>query len=183
VLPSQVRAAGAPNDAASQSRYDPSKLFQELRTTIGTVVRVRSSQIDGVATTEYRGNIAAQDPRAVASAPLAEQTVLRLAVPGDGVSYHGGEHGGQLQRSVTVNFNSVPVEVWVDDQGVVRQVRVSTPSIGFELDNQNHEIRIVPLTVTLDYSDFDKPVAPPAVPSQDVFVVHGKLVSGRSLTA
>jgi hypothetical protein len=156
--------------------YDPSYLFEDLRSTARGLIRVGGTKITGVAVTEYRGQIPAQRPGPSLSTPAAERPVLEFAVPSRGDFYSGGQVS--FSDSPRVQFTSVPVEVWVDSKGVVRQVRVTEPSLVSSADRD----LIEPLVVTLDYSNFNQPVRPPKLSSQDVFVVPGDTVS-ESITA
>jgi hypothetical protein len=106
----------------------------------------------------------AQTEREIGSAPAAEQQVLELAVSNDSATTGSGDQ----TSSLTVHFKRVPIEVWVDPQGIVRQVRVTTPHIVHGAGPN----QIIPVVVTLSYSDFGAAVAggPPAA---EVYVAPG----------
>lgn len=165
--------------ALSQSRYDPTELFADIRKSVGSLQRVGAERIGGVVTTIYRGSLPAQTSKQLLAAPPAELAVLRLAISGNGSYFYGGEHGGQLQTSFVVNFTEVPIKIWVDGDGVVRQVQVRVPELGFKLVGLTHDSEIVPTVVTINYSSFNTPIAPPQVPRRNVFVLQGRIVADR----
>jgi hypothetical protein len=149
--------------------YDPAQLFAELSRSVRHFARVGTAAIAGATTTAYGGVLPAQSERQLDLAPASEEQILELAIPGDSATWGIGAS----VSSLTVRFKSVPIEIWVDTHGVVRQVRVTTPEIVSGMGSN----QIVPVVVTLSYSDFDAPI--PLAPSAgEVFVAPAQPGSG-----
>jgi hypothetical protein len=90
---------------------DPSQLLQYLRAVSGTITKVGSEQVGGVPTTHYKATINLDKvPDAVPAAQRkgAQQAIASL-------------------ESVT-HLHSLPVDVWIDDHNLVRQMQTSFAS-------------------------------------------------------
>jgi hypothetical protein len=85
---------------------DPSKLLQYLRGA-GGMTKVGTEQVTGRSTTHYRGHIDLS--QAVSRVPSAERKAVQQGI----------------SKLESEGFASqVPVEVWIDGQGLVRQMRM-----------------------------------------------------------
>ena len=122
----------------SPAGSDPSQLLQFLSAT-GTVTRVSSAQIGGVATTHYH---AVTDlDRYAATVPSSERQAASAAI-------------ATLERETGVA--TLPIDVWVDAQHRVRQIVVSMSGICPHAGNAS-------VTITMDFLDYG-PQPAPAVP-------------------
>jgi hypothetical protein len=136
---------------------DPTVIFQALRGVGSDVEVVGAETIDGVQTTHYRGTIDPQ--KAVEMVPSDQQKQV-------------SESLGQL------GAEAVPVDVWVDDQGLVRRVRYSLDfgalaSIsGPGADPSTAKLfEGVTMVMTMDLHDYGAPVhirIPPAKQVNDL---------------
>lgn len=116
---------------------DPGGLLDALRGIGPDTHVVERVDLDGVPTTHYRGTVDIE--RAAAAAPAADRARLRAAFARLG-----------LDASVV----SIPMDVWVDDDGDVRRVAADVSSGG------------ATATVTIDYRDLGRP-DPLAIPAPD----------------
>ena len=101
------------NPFGSLSDGDPTKILTLLQQLGAQVTEVGTSQIDGVATTEYQG-------------------VLDLA---------GGTTSSTIvnqQLAQALGLSSVPVDVWIDGQGRARQVSMSLSVFGLTVKAGEH---------------------------------------------
>jgi hypothetical protein len=127
------KQAGIDLSQFSQLGTDPSQMVGWLRTVSGDVTTVGAEQLDGVETTHYRATVdLSKYPDLV---PAAQRETVRKAID-------------QLTKSA--HLSSFPVHVWVDKDGLVRQIRaVLTESI------QGQTMNVV---TTERFYDFGAPV-------------------------
>jgi len=127
------KQAGIDLSQFTQLGTDPSQMVGWLRTVSGDVTTVGTEQLDGVETTHYRATVdLSKYPDLV---PAAQRETVRKAID-------------QLTKSA--HLNSFPVHVWVDKDGLVRQIRaVLTESI------QGQTMNVV---TTERFYDFGAPV-------------------------
>jgi hypothetical protein len=127
------KQAGIDLSQFTQLGTDPSQMVGWLRTVSGDVTTVGTEQIDGVDTTHYRANVdLSKYPDLV---PSDQRAAVRKAID---------------QLTKTAHISSVPVHVWVDKGGLVRQVRaVLTETI------QGQTMNVV---TTERFHDFGAPV-------------------------
>jgi hypothetical protein len=117
---------------------NPADMLESLTAVAGSERIVGTTRVRGVLTTEYEVNI---DPAKIAAkVPASERASVR-------------------QFTQTFGKGAIPVDVWVDSQHQVRQVRLSLhlPDGGFPANGR--------FTETMDFYDFGVPVrisAPPA---------------------
>lgn len=99
------------NPLASLADGDPTQILSLLKDLGGTVMQVGTTDIDGVPTTEYAGQI-------------------DLAGSGKSPSLLSP------QLAQTLGLSSIPVDVWVDDEGRARQVETSFTVLGLDIKAQ-----------------------------------------------
>ena len=124
----------------STSSNDPTQQLDQLRGA-GEVKRVGSEKVRGTQTTHYRAKVDLR--KAADKAPAAQRAAARRSV----------ERLIKLQGASTL-----PVEVWIDDQGRLRRERVA------------QKIQGQPLDFTMDLYDFgtrETLKAPPASQTQN----------------
>jgi hypothetical protein len=98
------RAGITAADLAAVGGNDPLKLLDYLRGVSGTVDRVGEQELDGVSTTHYRANVDLR--RSLKRLPPSVRT--------------GAKPG--IDRLVELAGPTLPVDVWVDDDGLVRRL-------------------------------------------------------------
>jgi hypothetical protein len=132
---------------------DPSQLLQYLRAVSGDVSKVGANQINGIPTTHYRARVSLD--RVPDALPSGSRAAAAAAIKG-------------LERSMHVN--SLPVEVWVDGQHLVRRMRMS---FGASVaDGQR-----ITMLMTVDIPEYG-PQRPPSLPPADqVTDINGLLGS------
>ncbi|HSO98735.1 MAG TPA: hypothetical protein VLP43_07265 [Solirubrobacteraceae bacterium] len=87
---------------------NPAQLLQYLRATSGRITKVGTAQIQGVSTTQYRASIdLAKYPNLVAP---AKRAAARQAIQ---------------QLEAMTKLSSIPMNVWIDQQHLVRQLSMS----------------------------------------------------------
>lgn len=84
---------------------DPSQVLQFLKGAADSMKKVGDEQVRDTETTHYRGNLDLN--KAAADAPPEAQEAIRQAISGLGTS-------------------SIPANVWIDDQGRMRRLRLQT---------------------------------------------------------
>jgi hypothetical protein len=125
---------------STTSNNDPTQQLDQLRGA-GEVKRVGSEKVRGTQTTHYRAKVDLR--KAADKAPAAQRAAARRSV----------ERLIKLEGASTL-----PVEVWIDDQGRLRRERVAQKIQGQSLD------------FTMDLYDFgtrEALKAPPASQTQD----------------
>jgi hypothetical protein len=137
---------------AGPASGDPGQMLQFLRSVSGDIVTVGPEVVDGVETTHYQGEIGLD--------------TLTGALP-------GGEQGLARQAlsalSQATAGQSMPVDVWVDRQGLIRRFAM-TVDLTFPGGQSLHE------TATADFTDYgpqQPPAAPPAGQVQDLSRLAG----------
>jgi hypothetical protein len=127
------KQAGIDLSQLTQLGTDPSRMVDWLRTVSGDVTTVGTEQLDGVTTTHYRANVdLSKYPDLV---PADQREAVRKAID---------------QLTKAAHLSSFPVHVWVDKDGLVRQVRaVLTETI------QGQTMNVV---TTERFYDFGAPV-------------------------
>jgi hypothetical protein len=127
------KQAGIDLSQFTQLGTDPSRMVDWLRTASGDVTTVGTEKLDGVDTTHYRATVdLSKYPDLV---PADQREAVRKALD-------------QLTRQA--HISAFPVHVWVDRDGLVRQVRVVvTETI------QGHTMNVM---TTERFHDFGAPV-------------------------
>jgi hypothetical protein len=101
------KKAGIDVSQFTQFGTDPSQMVDWLRAVSGGVTTVGTEKLDGVDTTHYRANVdLSKYPDLV---PAAQREAVRKAI--DLVTKQA-------------HISKIPVHVWVDEDGLVRQVRM-----------------------------------------------------------
>jgi hypothetical protein len=98
------RAGISAADLAAVGGNDPLKLLDYLRGVSGTVDHVGEQELDGVSTTHYRADVDLR--RSLEKLPRSVRTAAK---PG-------------IDRLVELAGPTLPVDVWVDDDGLVRRL-------------------------------------------------------------
>jgi hypothetical protein len=133
---------------------DPADVLATLAALAGSQRTLGAGTVRGVPVTGYQLNI---DPATAASkAPAGERVYL-----------------GQLFKSL--GKGAIPVDVWVDAQHLVRQIRLSVRLPGGTGAAGNSQ-----LTVTIDLYDFGAPVRVSAPPAAQVASMSQMISDGSS---
>jgi hypothetical protein len=125
---------------------DPSQALDYLRAT-GSVEEVGSEQIDGFETTHYAGTI--QLDAVVEQVPADQREAVRKAID-------------QLKEQT--GLTEIPVDVWVDGDGLVRKMSFTYTAkvpVGDETQDASS-------TVTMEFSDYGVDVNVEAPPADEV---------------
>jgi hypothetical protein len=113
-LDKAAAAAGIPGLSSltgNPASSDPSQLLQYLRAVSGSITKVGSEQVGGTQTTHYKATISLDKvPDAV---PAAQRKGAQQAI-------------ASLEK--LTNLHSLPVDVWIDDHNLVRQMQMSFAS-------------------------------------------------------
>jgi hypothetical protein len=113
-LDKAAAAAGIPGLSSltgNPASSDPSQMLQYLRAVSGTITKVGSEQVGGVQTTHYKATISLDKvPDAV---PAAQRRGAQQAI-------------ASLEN--LTHLHSLPVDVWIDDHNLVRQMQMSFAS-------------------------------------------------------
>jgi hypothetical protein len=135
------KQAGIDLSQFTQLGTDPSRMVDWLRAASGNVTTVGTEQLDGVDTTHYRATVdLSKYPDLV---PADQREAVRKALD---------------QLTEQAHIKTIPVHVWVDEGGLVRQVRaVVTETIQGQTMN---------VMTTERFYDFGAPVDIP-IPSDD----------------
>jgi hypothetical protein len=136
---------------------NPADMLESLTAVAGSERVLGTTRVRGVLTTEYQVNI---DPaKMAAKVPAPERASFR-------------------QFTQSLGKGAIPVDVWVDGQNQVRQVRLSLhmPD-GAGLPGNAR------LTETLDFYDFGVPVRVSAPPASQVASMPGDEVSVGSISS
>jgi len=121
---------------------NPSQALELLRSS-GDVSEAGKETLDGVETTHYHGSVDLKKAAGLSGATSdAVQRLLDLGAPAE-----------------------IPVDVWVDDAGYVRQYKTSY--------DQSYGGQPVSMRMTMNMSDYGTPVEVSAPPADDVFDVTG----------
>jgi hypothetical protein len=141
---------------------DPSGFLEALRGMGDDTHVVERVDIDGVATQHYRGTVDLD--RAAASLPADERARLR-------------ESFGRL--GIDQSTVMLPMDVWVDDQGTVRQLRTE---VHIADDPANDEtVRGAVIDLTIGYRDVGLPepiVVPPGDQVTDITPMVDSVLAG-----
>ncbi len=145
---------GSDKKLASGGLFDPTSVLAQLKAVTGEVTVVGTETLDGVATTHYHAEV-----------DLAKV----LADHADELSPGGkADLSEQLAQLGSGAPTVIPVDVWVGDDGLPRQYRMSMTA-----DD------IGTLTTTITFSGFGEPVTVVAPPADQV--VSGKDALGNML--
>jgi len=121
---------------------DPADLLKSLTGMAGSVKKVGTATMRGVAVTEYQVNI---DPaKAAARLPSSQRASFR-------------------QFAAALGSGAIPVDVWVDGQNLVRRIQVS-----LHLNADSGVPSGARLTESTDFYDFGVPVRVTAPPASQV---------------
>jgi hypothetical protein len=131
---------------------DPANLLTSLTAISGSVVKQGTSTIRGVPVTEYRVNV--DLAKAAARAPAWERASFKQFAQGLG-------------------SGTIPVDVWVDSQNLVRQMR--------EVQHMPSAAGLpsgTEVTQTIDFYDFGQPVQVSAPPASEVASLSQEIPGG-----
>jgi len=137
-------------------QQDPAQMLQYLRAASTGVTEAGSAIVRGVETTRYRGEL---DFRKALDAGIDE---LELSPAERRQAQQGME--AMLEQ---LGAKSVPFEVFVDDDGLLRRM---TMDLNMEMEGER-----VTMAVQMDYFDFGTAVNVQAPPASDVFDATGVL--------
>ena len=132
----------------SLNQADPTQFLSYLRASTGAVTTVGGEQIDGVPTTHYRATL--QLDRILDRLPGSQRAAARSVL----------EHLGT---------GSIPVDVWVDQQGRLRRMQLSIGGGSSGASAPASPLASVTGTLTLDLTSYGAvpPIVPP--PASQVF--------------
>jgi hypothetical protein len=157
-IPKAGQAAGiSASELSSADQWDPSQFLDYLRASSGSVIPVDKETLDGVSTTHYRIDL--QVDRIIEHLSSEQQAAAKAGLEKLGVA------------------NELPVEVWIDGQGLVRRETLSfggggsTDAAGAGAGSSGASSAIPGLsgTVTVEFTNFG-PVPPvTAPPANEVF--------------
>jgi hypothetical protein len=124
----------------SQLNQDPSQTLQYLRAASGDVEEIGTEEVRGVETTHYGMTVDLR--KVVEQAPEAFRGQLRASID---------------QLIELSGVRSVPTEVWIDDDGLARRMRLTYENMRFAPGQQGD------MTMEMDLYDFgvDVDVKPP----------------------
>jgi Zn-dependent alcohol dehydrogenase len=141
-LDKAAAAAGIPGLSSltgNPASSDPSQLLQYLRAVSGTITKVGSDQVGGVQTTHYKATISLD------KVPDALPTAQRK----------GAQQAIASLENLT-HMHSLPVDVWIDDHNLVRQMQLSFAS------SSNGQTVNTQLTIAIpEYGPQQPPTVPP----------------------
>lgn len=140
----------------SLSSDDPAQALSDLASVSDTVTKVGTAIIDGVTTTRYQAQVSLSKVAARTAAKEGAQA-------GDAVS----------KEAQSLGTSVLPVTVWVDNQGLVRQIReqIPIPAASTGATNGNGTA-----TVTITFSAFGTPVQLTPPPATEVADITAKVV-------
>jgi hypothetical protein len=160
-LAKAASAAGVPglgSLVSNPASSDPSQFLQYLRAA-GTATKVGSEQLNGIATTHYRGVIDLDKvPNAL---PSSSRSQARAAIAG-------------LEQ--VTKLHQIPVGVWIDSQNLVRRMRLA-------FSESLSSGQSVSTAITVDivgYGPQPPPVLPPADQVTDASALAGASSGGSS---
>lgn len=150
-------AAGVPglsSLASNPTSSDPSQLLQFLRATSGgSITKVGTESVNGIQTTEYRAKINLD--RVPNTLPAARRASAQQAI-------------AALER--VTNLHQIPVDVWIDNQNLVRRMRLSF--------SETASGQSVGVSITINILKYGPQPRPPLPPADQVFDASG--LSGSS---
>jgi hypothetical protein len=120
---------------------DPSQLFANLKDSAGSMTELGHETVRGADTIHYRGEVDLQKRALAAGAPAATLDALE----GSGVS-------------------TVPVDVWVDGQGLIARIQTSLSVSGSQVGQSG----ALSSDVTVEFHDYGKAVSITAPPADQV---------------
>ena len=141
----------------SLNQTDPTQFLSYLRASSGAVTTVGSEQLGGVPTTHYR--TALQLDRVLDRLPDSQRAAAR----------------SMLQ---SLGTGSIPVDVWVDQQGRLRRMQLSLGGGSSSTSGAPSPLANVSGTLTLDLTSYGPvpPIVPP--PSSQVFDASSMAAGG-----
>ena len=122
------------------SVVDPTQLFSTIRSASDSMTEVGHEQLAGVDTTHYSGTIDLRQ-RAQAAGATTEQ----------------------IDALASAGLASIPVDVWVDSQGLIARIRTSVTTA-----RTGNSGAAIAANVTVDFHDYGKPVEISTPAAQDV---------------
>jgi hypothetical protein len=140
-------AAGVPGLSAlfsNPSSADPSEYLQFLRSASGNVQSQGSQTINGVQTTLYTATIDVSKESALV--PQAQRAAVNQAL-------------GSLSKMT--GLKSIPMDVWIDHSGLVRQV-------GMTINQTNQAVGQLGMQLLIDFTSYGPQAKPSAPPASDV---------------
>ncbi len=139
-------AAGVPGLASlanNPAASDPSQMLQYLRAVSGDISQLGKEQVGGIATTHYSATI--ELGKVPSALPEASRAAVRQSV-------------GTLAKML--GKTTLPVEVWIDNQNLVRRMRMS-----YGLSSSGNRATI---EMTLEIPEYGPQPAPPLPPASQV---------------
>ncbi len=150
---------------AGLSTGDPMQALAMLRDVSSSVTRVGTAQMNGVAVTEYRADV-----KIASLFGKLGQSEGAVGSPGSGNSGASARRTRQAEKLLNAHgIDSLPLYVWIDGQGRVRQVEVKVSLGG------------VTSTTVISMSAFGIPVAVAATPAAQT-ANGSSLMSGNAMS-
>jgi hypothetical protein len=148
---------------STENSDNPAQILSNLAGVSNSVVKVGAATIDGVDTSEYKATI-----------DLAKEAAK--------VTAKDGSKAGQAisQESQALGTKTLPVLVWVDSKGLVRQIseKVPIPAASTGATNGSGSA-----TITMTFSDFGAPIALTPPPASQVANITAQAIQQAKATA
>ena len=148
---------------STENSDNPAQILSNLAGVSNSVVKVGTATIDGVDTSEYKATI-------------------NLAKEATKITAKDGSKAGQAisQESQALGTKTLPVLVWIDSKGLVRQIseKVPIPAASAGATNGSGSA-----TITMTFSDFGAPVALTPPPASQVANITTQAIQEAKATA
>lgn len=147
---------------STENSDNPAQILSNLAGVSNSVVKVGDATIDGVDTSEYKATI-----------DLAKEAAK--------VTAKDGSKAGQAisQEAQTLGTKTLPVLVWVDSKGLVRQIseKVPIPAASARASNGSGSA-----TITMTFSDFGAPIVLTPPPASQVANITAQAIQQAKAT-
>jgi hypothetical protein len=152
----EAKLGASASQLASANSDSPTQALSNLAAVSDNVTKVGSATIDGMSTTQYRATV-----------DLTKEAAK--------VTAKAGAKAGQAitQQAKALGTNTLPVEVWVDATGLVRQVREAVPIPAASTGATNGSGAA---TLTMTFSNFGTPATLTPPPSSQVADITAQVV-------
>ena len=148
---------------ASANSDSPTQALSNLAVVSDKVTKVGAATIDGTATTQYRATVDLTKEAANVTAKAGAKAGLAIT-----------------QEAKDLGTNTLPVEVWVDATGLVRQVREEVPIPAASTGATNGSGAA---TLTMTFSNFGTPATLTPPPSSQVADITAQVVQQASASS
>ncbi len=138
---------------------DPSQFLRYLRAISGSVTRVGAASVDGIQTTEYRGQVDLN--RVPDVVPAASRAEARRTIK-------------EIEQMT--HLHVLPVKVWVDANHLVRRMR-------FSLQENAAGAGPLAMTMTIDIPQYGPQQPPQLPPASEVTNLTGRLGAAPSTSS